>query len=185
MGQLVPESSRGRFFARRTRLSTIASFSGLIIAGALLQWFDQLDLARYGFACVFAIGLTARLISAYYLSQVQDPQKQLPNPAAATSAAAFPSIKQIAADAAYLRFTAFFAMMQFSVAISGPFVVVYLLTTLQYSYLALTLNTAASVLRSVHCAEPMGPVIGPVRQSHYSQSHRVFHPICAAALDAQ
>lgn len=146
MGQLVPESSRGRFFARRTRLSTIASFSGLIIAGALLQWFDQLDLARYGFACVFAIGLTARLISAYYLSQVQDPQKQLPNPAAATSAAAFPSIKQIAADAAYLRFTAFFAMMQFSVAISGPFVVVYLLTTLQYSYLALTLNTAASVL---------------------------------------
>ena len=140
MGQLVPESSRGRFFARRTRLSTIASFSGLIIAGGLLQWFDQLDLARYGFTCIFAIGLTARLISAYYLSRVQDPQKPL-----LSTAAAFPSIKQIAADPAYLRFTAFFAMMQFSVAISGPFVVVYLLTTLHYSYLALTLNTAASV----------------------------------------
>lgn len=145
VGQLVPESLRGRFFARRTRLSTIASFSALLGAGIILQLFDQIDAARMGFIIIFCAGACARLVSAVYLGQMFDPLKEEARAAAMAKQKILPTIRQLAAQPSFLRFSCFVAMMQFSVAISGPFVVVYLLKDLQFSYLELTLNTAASV----------------------------------------
>ena len=40
MGDLVPERRRGRFFARRTRLSSVAGFLALVLAGVVLDLFD-------------------------------------------------------------------------------------------------------------------------------------------------
>jgi len=145
MGALVPENVRGRFFARRTRLSSVASFSSLLLAGTILQVFDALSLTLYGFLLIFSIGVVARAYSSYHLHQMYDPPRPdksamrherdgLPGPALLRQ---YPN---------FLKFSLFFACMQFAVAISGPFVVVYLLRDLHFSYLELTLNTAASVL---------------------------------------
>lgn len=145
MGALVPEGSRGRFFARRTRLSSMASFSALIGAGVILHVFDASDLTRYGFLTIFGIGLIARAVSAWHLHQIHDP------PRASASAPlherdGLPTLLVLQENPHFLRFSIFFAFMQFAVAISGPFVVVYLLRDLNYSYMELTANTAASVL---------------------------------------
>jgi MFS family permease len=145
MGALVPENVRGRFFARRTRLSSVASFSALLIAGTVLQIFDAMALTLYGFLMIFAIGVVARGYSSYHLNRMVDP------PRAHRSAPiherdGLPSAALLRQYPNFLRFSLFFASMQFAVAISAPFVVIYLLRDLHFSYLELTLNAAASVL---------------------------------------
>ena len=72
MGALVPENVRGRFFAQRTRLSSIASFTALLFAGLILQLFAFLDYTLYGFLLIFAIGILARTYSCYQLSRLFD-----------------------------------------------------------------------------------------------------------------
>jgi len=143
MGAIVPPQVRGQFFARRTRLSSIASFSALIFGGLTLQLFDSLHWTYYGFVSIFLVGVTARLISAWHLGQIHDPphvQSIEGTPDKTFGLHLFKGEKQ------FIRFSIFFTLMQLAVAISGPFVVVYLLRDLNYTYIELTFNTAASVL---------------------------------------
>ncbi len=143
MGALVPETARGRFFATRTRLSSMASFGALLLGGFLLQGFNLLGMTMVGFACIFLIGVLARLVSAWHLSRLWDPPHEHAIPGEINSLfhRGF-----FAGQQAMLRFSVFFACMQFAVGVSGPFVVVYLLRDLHFSYLQLTFNTAGSVL---------------------------------------
>lgn len=143
MGSLVPEQVRGRFFATRTRLSSIASFCALLAGGFILQGFNLLGLTMVGFAAIFLIGVLSRLASAWHLSKLWDPPHEHAIPGEINSLfhRGF-----FAGQRSMLRFSAFFACMQFAVGVSGPFVVVYLLRDLHFSYLQLTFNTAASVL---------------------------------------
>jgi MFS family permease len=141
MGAIVPEGIRGRFFGLRTRLSSISSFLSLLTAGGILQTFDSIGKPLVGFICIFSIGIIARCYSAYHLKQKHEPPilpDQEPDRIVSWS-----FLKQ---HPNFLRFSFFFFCMQFAVAISGPFVVVYLLRDLHFSYLELTLNTGASVL---------------------------------------
>jgi len=145
MGALVPENVRGRFFARRTRLSSVASFTALLLAGTTLQLFDSMDYTLYGFLLIFSIGMLARTYSCYQLSRLYDPP-QVHKSAPREERDGLPGLAFLRQHPNFLRFSLFFASMQFAVAISGPFMVVYLLRDLHFSYLELTLNTAASVL---------------------------------------
>jgi len=144
MGGLIPEGVRGRFFARRSRLSSIASFSALLTAGVILQLFDMISATYLGFLTIFCIGMLARGVSAWHLHQIHEPTQA--SPVEALDLDGIPTISSIRENPNFTRFSLFFATMQFAVAISGPFVVVYLLRDLQYTYLQLTANTAASVL---------------------------------------
>jgi MFS family permease len=143
MGAIVPENVRGRFFGARTRLSSVASFSSLIIAGLVLQFFDSLALTYYGFACIYGLGVVARGVSAWHLSQLHDPPhvNSLPGDVSNLFKKGF-----FRGQSGFLKFSVFYACMQGAVAISGPLVVVYLLRVLEFSYIELTINTAASVL---------------------------------------
>jgi len=141
MGDLVPESRRGRFFALRTRLSSIASFSALIIAGCLLEGFDTIGATYWGFVVVFGLGAVSRLLSAYHLHQMFDP----PGHVAALESPWHRELWRGLRETGLLRFSGFYASMQFSVAIASPFFTLYMLRDLEFSYLAFMVNTAASV----------------------------------------
>jgi MFS family permease len=143
MGAIVPTNVRGNFFGTRTRFSSIASFSALIVAGIILQIFDFNELTRWGFTVIFLLGVVARVVSAFHLQQIHDPPHQAPIAGDVTS------LFQrgfLSGQSRFLRFSLFFALMQGSVAISGPLIAIYLLRDLEFSYLELTINTAASVL---------------------------------------
>lgn len=143
MGAIVPANVRGSFFGARTRLSSIASFSALIVAGIVLQIFDFSELTRWGFTVIFLLGVVARIVSAFHLQQIHDP------PHEASIAGDVTSLFQrgfLKGQSRFLRFSLFFALMQGSVAISGPLIAIYLLRDLEFSYLELTINTVASVL---------------------------------------
>ena len=73
MGDLVPERRRGRYFARRTRLCSIASFAGLLCAGVVLDLFDRNAWTVAGYLVIFGVAAAARLVSVYHLWQMHDP----------------------------------------------------------------------------------------------------------------
>lgn len=141
MGELVPESRRGRFFALRTRLSSLANFAALIAAGLLLHSIDLLASAYWGFVVIFGCAAALRLGSAWHLSRMLDP----PGHVAAIEAPWHRELWRGLRDTGLIWFTCFHAAMQFAVAIASPFFALYMLRDLQFSYLAFMGNTAASV----------------------------------------
>ncbi len=142
IGDLVPERSRGRFFALRTRLASVMSFIALILAGATLNHFDGSGSTLTGYLVIFAVAAVARLISAYHLGQMHDP----PRTGAVFALPGAGDILRRARHSAFARFSFFFAAMQFSVAVASPFFTLYMLRDLHFTYLMFMTNTAATVL---------------------------------------
>ena len=142
MGDLVPERKRGRYFARRTRLCTITSFSALIMAGIVLDLFDRNNYTIAGYLFIFLVAFGARVVSIYYLSKMIDPNHHV----ASLESPFNPEITRQMIGSDFIRFSSFFAFMQFSVAIASPFFIVYQLRDLQFTYLEYTISTSMSVL---------------------------------------
>ncbi len=142
MGDLVPEKRRGRFFARRTRLMSMTNFLALVGAGLLLYGFEIADRVRFGFMLVFTFAALARLYSATQLARMHDPE---PTPSS-FDWPALPGLWRRLRGSDCVRFTFFFAAMQFAAAIAAPFFVVYMLRDLGFSYLQYMSATALAVL---------------------------------------
>lgn len=141
MGDLVPARRRGRFFSLRTRIVTITTFSTLMLGGFLLHVAEQEDMTLYGFVALFVIAGIARLISVYHLSRMKDSGANVASLEIPVGPGWWTRLRQSNA----VRFSVFFALMQFSVAIASPFFTVYMLRDLEFSYLAFTLNTGAAI----------------------------------------
>ncbi|MEQ9561679.1 MAG: MFS transporter, partial [Woeseiaceae bacterium] len=142
LGDIVPPRKRGRFFAQRTRIVTLMTFVSLMAGGLLLHYFTEQGTTIYGFVVLFSVAIVARVVSVYQLSRMHDPSGHV-------AALEFP----IGRDwwdrlrhSNAVRFSLFFALMQFSVAIASPFFTVYMLRDLQFSYLAFTVNTGTAIL---------------------------------------
>src|SRR5262245_10057392 len=141
MGDLVPEERRGRFFALRTRLSSFASFTALIVAGLVLDWFDGHAITYWGFVAVFVAAALCRLFSAHHLNRIHDPGGHV----AALEAPWHSEIWTGLRETGLLHFSLFHASMQFAVGISAPFFTLYMLRDLELSYVEFMGNTATSV----------------------------------------
>jgi MFS family permease len=142
MGDIVPEARRGRFFALRTQLASVASFLALIAGGLILEFFDSMHITYWGFVAVFALSCLARFQSAYHLSQMYDP----PGHVAALESPWHIDLWRGIRSTDLVPFSLFFASMQFAVGIASPFFVVYMLRDLKFSYAQFMINSAASVL---------------------------------------
>ena len=141
MGDLVPARRRGRFFSLRTRIVTITTFSALMLGGILLHICQQQGKTLYGFVALFIVACIARLISVYHLSRMQDSGVNVAALEIPVGHGWWTRLRRSNA----VRFSVFFALMQFSVAIASPFFTVYMLRDLDFSYLAFTLNTGAAI----------------------------------------
>jgi MFS family permease len=142
VGDLLPESKRGRFFAQRTKLASVASVAALATAGLVLDAFDRAGFAYWGFVTIFLLAACARCMSAYHLSAMHEPGKK-------TAALEVPNDmnwwRQIRHTNLW-KFSLFYAFMQFAVAISGPYFTLYMLRDLSFSYFEFMVITVASVV---------------------------------------
>lgn len=142
MGDIVPERRRGRFFAQRTRLTSIVSFAALVAAGVLLHLFDERGITWGGFASIFLIACLARLVSVHHLHRMHEPPaSSLP---ATLKVLSWKELRGLRASGA-LWFSLYFVLMQSAVAMAAPFFAVYMLRDLQFSYLQFMLNTGTAV----------------------------------------
>lgn len=142
MGDIVPERRRGRFFGLRTRIVTITSFIALMTGGTLLHLFQGSGSTLEGFVILFLAACVARLVSVYHLYRMKDPGGHVAAMEIPLGQGWWTRLRQSNA----VRFSTFFAMMQFGVAIASPFFTVYMLRDLNFSYLAFTLNTGTAIL---------------------------------------
>lgn len=141
MGDLVTEKKRGRFFARRTRISSMTSFVALVAAGLVLHYFDSYLATKSGYLILFSVAFFSRLVSVYHLLQMYDPPGHV---AAIEVPVEKPTWKQLI-KSRFAGFSVFFALIQFSVAIGSPFFSIYLLRDLHYSYVEFMTLSAATV----------------------------------------
>lgn len=141
MGDIVPVRRRGRFFARRTRIVSLMTFVSLIVGGLALQFFASRGQTVFGFLFIFTIAMLARMVSVYHLSKMHDP----PGHVAALEIPLGAGWWQRLHQSNFVRFSVFFALMQFAVAIASPFFTVYMLRDLEFSYLAFMGNTGMSI----------------------------------------
>jgi MFS family permease len=142
MGDIVPERRRGRFFALRTRIVTLITFVSLLAGGVTLHLFNIRGATQFGFLLVFGVAMLARLVSVYHLSRMHDPRD---NVAAMEVPIGSGWWRRLRASN-FVRFSMFFALMQFAVAIASPFFAVYMLRDLHFSYVQFMGNTGISIL---------------------------------------
>ncbi|MCK9531638.1 MAG: MFS transporter [Gammaproteobacteria bacterium] len=145
MGDLVSPRKRGRYFAFRNRLATFTSLLSLVCAGLVLHLFDGAGLAYVGFAVIFLLATSGRMVSAWHLAQMHDP----PGKVAVLETRPQADLWQRVRHSAFARFTVFYAAMHGAVAVASPFFTVYMLRDLHYSYLQLMVGLAASLLAQV------------------------------------
>lgn len=141
VGDMLRESRRGRFFAERTRLSSFASLAAIVVAGAILDAADRFGDAYWGFVVIFSVTAAARCMSAWHLNEMHEPSARVAALQMPTDLSLWRRIRH----SRLLRFSLFFAAMQFAVAISGPYFTLYLLRDLGLSYLEFMTITVASV----------------------------------------
>lgn len=142
MGDLIPMKTRGRFFARRTRIISLVTFLSLAAGGLLLNESSAAGYTVAGFIVLFSVAMIARAISVYHLSRMHDPAGHVTD----LRIPATTSWWRRLANSNFARFSIFYALMQFSVAVSSPFFAVYMLRDLQFSYAQFMANTGMSVL---------------------------------------
>lgn len=141
MGDIVPVRRRGRFFALRTRIVSLVTFISLALGGLTLHFLSKNGHTQQGFLILFGLAMLARLVSVYHLSKMYDP----PGHVAAMEVPVEFGWWQRMRQSNFARFSIFFALMQFSVAIASPFFTVYMLRDLKYSYIAFMTNTGMAI----------------------------------------
>lgn len=142
MGDLVAEKKRGRYFALRTRVSSMTSFLSLVTAGSLLHYFDSTMATKTGYLILFSVAFISRLVSVYHLTKMYD----VPGHVAAIEVPVEKLTWRQLKQSRFAGFSVFFSLIQFSVAVGSPFFAVYLLRDLGYSYVEFMALSAATVL---------------------------------------
>ncbi|MDH4126308.1 MAG: MFS transporter [Gammaproteobacteria bacterium] len=142
MGDIVPDRRRGRFFARRTGIISIVTFVALMMGGLILQVSTEREATRQGFIILFSIAMLARFTTFYQLSKMHDPSGHVAAMEVPVGQAWWQRLRQ----SNFVRFSVFFALVQFSVAIASPFFTVYMLRDLEFSYVMFMCNSGMAVL---------------------------------------
>ncbi|MBI4448087.1 MFS transporter [Candidatus Woesearchaeota archaeon] len=147
MGDLVNEKERGIYFGRRNSITGLVSFIAFFIGGYLLERFSDGILMHYlGFATLFALALLSRIASFIYLTKKYEPPASIVE----EDQFGFSEFLRHALSKNYGRFVFYLALMNFAVALPGPFFTPYMLKDLQFDYKMFTLVTAtAMVIRFV------------------------------------
>jgi MFS family permease len=91
---------------------------------------------------LFSIAMIARAVSVYHLSKMHDPLGHV----AVMEVPVGEGWWQRLRHSNFVRFSIFFASIQFSVSIASPFFTVYMLRDLHYSYIAFTANSGMAIL---------------------------------------
>ncbi len=142
LGDLVPENERGRYFARRSRISSLANFIALAGAGFVLHFWQLRGEVQLGFLAVFSIAMLARLYSAYQIHGMIEPVHTQVDHEAQSLRGLLSGLKQ----SNFARFSIFMALMNFSANIAGPFFTVYMLRDLHFSYLEFMASSATVIM---------------------------------------
>lgn len=137
MGALVPHEIRGRYFSRRTLISTITS----LIVAPLSGLFLDLVKGPTGYAILFCVVAVIGTIDIVIFFWIRDPVMVVPT----TTKPLHMHILQPLRDANYRQFILFSTAFQFSFNLTGSFFTPFMLEHLHMSMLAITVLTQTTM----------------------------------------
>jgi MFS family permease len=144
MADLVPMKIRGRFFGNRGMINGLITLVFSFIAGGILTAFDQAD-NFYGYVIIFSAALGFRMIPWFFLTKQYEPvQKVSKNDSPSMGSL----IKQVGSSSLG-KFTLHIILIDFFVAMSGPYFGVYMWNDLKFGYIPFTLVCSASAVANM------------------------------------
>ncbi|MBI4243154.1 MAG: MFS transporter [Planctomycetes bacterium] len=144
MGELIPVQIRGSYFGRRNKMAALFTLVGIIIGGLILDIFRKLELLLIGFGIIFGAACIARFLSAYCLVKVRNVELSRLDVKEKFS---FIDFLCRGTKSNFLRFVLLVTFVYFAAFIVGPYVALYILRDLQFSYIqffVITLSTFAA-----------------------------------------
>jgi MFS family permease len=160
MGHIVPSRMRPTFFARRSRTNQLCTLASFLAGGLILHTARHNDQLLIGFALLFFLAGTFRLISVWLLLKHQGQradQLSMPNvaPPSTTKNASSESVlenpdshrcqTEFDLSRGY-RLVLFLAIVQGMVQFSGPYFTPFMLKHLSFSYAAFVAVLSASFI---------------------------------------
>ncbi len=139
---LVPDGLRGRFFGTRNMLCGAAGMLATVVLGHLLDVFRRGGTlgTNAGFAFTFGVAVAAGLVSLRFLARISEPAPVSSRPSKVGG------LTIPLRDPNFRRYLLFALAWGFSVNLAGPFLNVYLLRDLGYSYGFVAALTALSAI---------------------------------------
>lgn len=144
MGDLIPLSIRGQFFAHRNAAGGLTALGGTLLAGFILGWVPT-GHSYAAFALLFSLGFLFRMISWHYLRSAHDPPYFSPPEAQFT-------FKQFVAhmnETNFGHFVVYASLFSFAVGVASPFFSLYMLRDLGFDYWTYSIISISSMLSSL------------------------------------
>jgi len=142
IGDIVPPEIRGRYFGHRNRLTGMASFISLLLAGLVLSFFEKQHVVEIGYLVIFLVAFLARADSGRWIAKYSDPELIILPEEMFT----FRQFLRRSPHSNFAKFVFFFGAINLAVTFSGPYFSLYMLRDLHFSYLQFTMVTAAATI---------------------------------------
>jgi MFS family permease len=141
MGDLVPYGQRGNYFGRRTRVMSLSAFTGLCLAGFILNYYQQTSNPAAGFVLIFILAALFRGVSFLFLKKMDEPSLD-----SFREKFYLTEFYRQFKKSNFFRFVIYSSLISFSVQVSAPFFAVYMLHDLHFSYLQYMCVSGTAVL---------------------------------------
>jgi MFS family permease len=132
MSDLVPDALRGRFFGTRNMLCGAVGLVAMLVFGRALDFANAQGggLAPLGFGVTFATAVLFGAISLYFLRRIADPHAAGGEVSPSLGADMLSPVR----ESNFRRFLLYGFFWSFSVHFASPFLTLYFLTNLKFSY---------------------------------------------------
>jgi MFS family permease len=144
MADLVPMKLRGKYFGNRGMINGLTMLVFSFIASGILTGFNGLRIF-WGFAIIFSAALGFRMASWFFLTRQYEPVQKASkddSPGMGTL------IKQVGSSGLG-KFILYIVLIDFCVAMSGPYFAVYMLHDLKFGYIPFTMVVSASAVANM------------------------------------
>lgn len=145
MGDIVPEDHRGRYFGKRNRITEFVLLITFIAGAFALDYFKTRGMVLLGFSLLFFIAGVFRLISASMLAKYYDPKFKTTKDYFFTYGDFIRKIWKYN----FSRFSLFYSLFYFSVAVGGSFFDVYMLRYLGFNYVTYMIVVLSATVFSI------------------------------------
>ncbi|MEI6731072.1 MAG: MFS transporter [archaeon] len=140
MGDIVDDKDRGRYFSKRNRIAGTISLTTFLIAGYFLDIFKTHGLVFIGFAILFGIASSARIVSHNYFKKQYEPELKL------KKEYYFSFWQFLKKYTNFTKFVIFQFLYHVVFMFASPFFTVYMLNELKYDYLTFTILVTSGTL---------------------------------------
>jgi len=137
MKDIVNEEKRGKYFGTRNKIAGAAGLAATLIAGFILDFFKKQGYILLGFGVLFILATLFKLTSRSYLKKQYEPKFKIHE----GYYFSFWQFLKKSFTNNYGKFAIFIALINFTVAISGPFFTPYMLRDLGLSYVTFIMLT--------------------------------------------